>query len=50
VLILVMVFRSGGVGPIPSEGPRPDPAMLEFLYELGEIGAGGGDIRGRLFG
>jgi hypothetical protein len=26
--------------------PRPS---LEFLYELGEIAAVGGDIRGRLF-
>jgi hypothetical protein len=50
VLTLVMAFRSGGIGPLPSEGPRPDPAMLEFLYELGEIAAGGGDIRERLFG
>jgi hypothetical protein len=50
VLALVMAFRSGGMGPIYSEGPRPDPTMLEFLYELGEIAAAGGDIRERLFG
>jgi hypothetical protein len=50
VLALVMAFRSGGIGPIPSEGPRPDPAMPEYLYELGEIAASGGDIRERLFG
>jgi hypothetical protein len=50
VLVLVMAFRSGGIGPLPSEGPRPDPAMLEFLHELGEIAAAGGDIRERLFG
>jgi hypothetical protein len=50
MLTLVMAFRSGGIGPLPSEGPRPDPAMLEFLYELGEIAATGGDIRERLFG
>ena len=50
VLALVMAFRSGGIGPLPSEGPRPEPAMLEFLYELGEIAAAGGDIRDRLFG
>jgi hypothetical protein len=31
-------------------GPRPDPAMLEFLYDLSEIAAAGGDIRQRLFG
>jgi hypothetical protein len=50
VLALVMAFRSGAIGPLPSEGPRPDLAMLEFLYDLGEIAAGGGDIRERLFG
>jgi hypothetical protein len=49
VLVLVMAFRSGGIGPLPREGPRPDPATLEFLYELGEIAAAGGDIRERLF-
>jgi hypothetical protein len=50
VLVLVMAFRSGGIGPLSSEGPRPDLAMLEFLYELGEIAEAGGDIRERLFG
>jgi hypothetical protein len=47
--MLVTAFRSSGIGPLPREGPRPDPAMLEFLYELGEIAAAGGDIRKRLF-
>jgi hypothetical protein len=28
----------------------PDPALLTYLYELGEIAAAGGDIRQRLFG
>jgi hypothetical protein len=50
VLALVLAFRSGGIGPIPSEAPRPDLAILEFLYELGEIAAAGGDMRQRLFG
>jgi hypothetical protein len=50
VLVLAMAFRSGGIGPLSSEGPRPDLAMLEFLCDLGEIIAGGGDIRERLFG
>jgi hypothetical protein len=50
VLALVLAFRSSGIGPIPGEGPRPDLAMLDFLYELGEIAAAGGDIRERLFG
>jgi hypothetical protein len=49
VLTLVMAFRSSGIGPISSEGPRPDRAMLEFRYELGELAAAGGDIRARLF-
>jgi hypothetical protein len=50
VLTLVMAFRSGGIGPLPREGPRLDPATLEWLYELGDVAAAGGDIRERLFG
>jgi hypothetical protein len=50
VLVLVMAFRSSGIGPISSEVPPPDLAMLDFLYELGEIAAADGDIRQRLFG
>ena len=50
VLVLVMAFQSGGIGPLPSESPRPDLAMLELLYELGEIAKAGGDTRERLFG
>jgi hypothetical protein len=50
VLVLVMAFRSGGIGPLPSESPRPDLAMLELLYELEEIAEADGDIRERLFG
>jgi hypothetical protein len=50
VLLLVMALRSGGIGPLPHEGPCPDLAMLEFLYHLGEIAGAGGDIRERLFG
>jgi hypothetical protein len=30
-------------------GP-PDLVAMDFLYQLGEIAAAGGDIRGRLFG
>ena len=48
VLVLVMAFRSGGIGPVSREAPLPDPALLSFLYELGEIAAAGGDIRERL--
>jgi hypothetical protein len=50
VLVLVMAFQSRGIGPVSREGPRPDLAMLDFLYELGEIAAADGDIRERLFG
>jgi hypothetical protein len=50
VLVLAMAFRSSGIGPIAAEGPQADLAMLDFLYELGEIAAAGGDIRQRLFG
>ncbi|HJW35679.1 MAG TPA: hypothetical protein VJ769_03515 [Actinomycetes bacterium] len=50
VLVLVMAFRSSGIGPVSGEGPLPDLAMLDFLYELGEIAAANGDIRDRLFG
>jgi hypothetical protein len=50
VLVLVMAFRSCGIGPVSSEVPPLDLAMLEFLYELGEIAAADGDIRERLFG
>ena len=28
----------------------PDARLFEFLWELGEIAASGGDIRPRLFG
>jgi hypothetical protein len=28
----------------------PDLAAMDLLYQLGEIAATGGDIRGRLFG
>jgi hypothetical protein len=49
LLVVAMAFRSGGMGPFSSE-VRPDFAMMEFLYELGEIAAAGGDIRARVFG
>ena len=50
VLVLVMAFRSSGIGPVSSDIPPPDLAMLDFLDELGEIAAADGDIRKRLFG
>jgi hypothetical protein len=33
----------------PELGP-PDLRWFEFVYELGEIAAAGGDIRERIFG
>ena len=49
VLALVMAFGSGGIGPVSNEAPPPVPVLLNFLYELGDIAAAGGDIRERLF-
>jgi hypothetical protein len=49
-LTIAMSFRSGaGVRLSPELGP-PDVRWFEFVYELGEIAAAGGDIRVRLFG
>jgi hypothetical protein len=35
---------------IPLELGVPDMRWFDFVYELGEIAAGGGDIRDRVFG
>jgi hypothetical protein len=48
LLGLVMAFRSGGFR--CSAEAWPDLQAMDFLYELGEIAAGGGDIRARVFG
>ena len=47
ILRLVMAFRSTGFKACSEF--RPDFETLNFLYELGEISAAGGDIRPRLF-
>jgi hypothetical protein len=44
LLVLVMAFRSSEIGPVSSETPQPDPAMVDFLHDLGR------DRRQRLFG
>ena len=44
-----MALRGSGL-PASSELGPPDLAAVGFLDELGEIAAGGGDIRQRLFG
>jgi hypothetical protein len=47
ILRLVMAFRSTGFK--ASSEFRPDLETMNFLYELGEIAAAGGDIRSRVF-
>jgi hypothetical protein len=49
LLTHVMAFRANGIR-TPAELGPPDLAAMNFLYELGEVAAAGGDIRGRLFG
>jgi hypothetical protein len=48
LLTYVMAFRASGFRP-PLDLGLPDLAAIDFLYELGEIAAAGGDIRSRLF-
>jgi hypothetical protein len=47
ILELAAAFRSGGSS--TSRELRPDLEALDFLHELGEIAAAGGDIRDRVF-
>jgi len=47
ILRLALAIREGGFR-APCE-LRPDLDTMNFLYELGEIAAAGGDIRTRLF-
>jgi hypothetical protein len=49
LLTYVMAFRATGIRASRELAP-PDLATMDFLYELGEIAAAGGDIRNRLFG
>lgn len=48
LLLLVIAFRSSGF--TPSCEIRPDLEAMNFLYQLGELAATGGDIRARVFG
>jgi len=48
VLRLATAVRSNGVRVTP-EVPG-EVALFEYLYQLGEIAAAGGDVRQRLFG
>jgi hypothetical protein len=47
ILRVVMAFRSSGFR--ASCEVHPDFETMNFLYELGEIAAAGGDIRSRVF-
>jgi hypothetical protein len=50
LLGLALGFRApSGLRVAPELGP-PDLRWFEFVYELGEIAAAGGDIRPRVFG
>jgi hypothetical protein len=49
LLALAMSLRSGAGLRVSPEAPGVDPRWFDFLYELGSIAAGGGDIRDRLF-
>lgn len=46
---VAMGVRRGGVR-LTSETGRPDPRVVGFLWEIGELAARGGDIRARVFG
>jgi len=48
-LVTVMAFRSHGIGGLSATG-RPRIELVNYLWELSRITAGGGDIRERLFG
>ena len=48
LLSYAMAFRASGLRP-PLELAPPDLATMDFLYQLGEIAAAGGDIRSRPF-
>jgi hypothetical protein len=47
ILRLVIAFRSSGFRACSEV--QPDIETMDFLYELGEIAAAGGDIRSRVF-
>jgi hypothetical protein len=49
MLTMAMTIRSGQIC-CSCSGLRPDPALLDYLWRLGQIAAAGGDIRQLLFG
>jgi hypothetical protein len=48
ILRLALAFRASGCS--ASSEVRPDLETINFLHELGEIAAAGGDIREHVFG
>jgi hypothetical protein len=50
LLSTAMSFRSGAGARLCAELGPVDLRWFEFVYDLGEIAASGGDIRGRVFG
>jgi hypothetical protein len=48
LLSLALCFRSGFT--TSTELPAPDLRWLNFVYELSDIAARGGDVRERIFG
>jgi hypothetical protein len=50
LLSIAMSFRSGAGIRVSAELGPIDLRWFELVYELGEIAAGGGDIRVRVFG
>ena len=49
LLAMAIGWRAGGFR-FPMEGGPLEVVWFEFLHELGEIAAAGGDIRERVFG
>jgi hypothetical protein len=49
LLVVAIAFRNGGIGSMSSEC-RPDLSLLDFIWQLGEVAASGGDVRDFLFG
>jgi hypothetical protein len=47
LLSLVMAIRSSGLR-IPAELGPPDPQVMQFLWEVGEMAARGEDVRARV--
>jgi hypothetical protein len=48
VLVIAMALRASDIGPVSSEC-SPDLALFDFVFEVGELAAHGGNIRARLF-